>query len=76
MNIKAFLDYSLNFTGKVLPIALNFVDDLFFIFLSKLGVTLPGLTWLGPTLFVCTLSFTLIRWGMKRREAYVAALVT
>lgn len=64
--LKDLLEYSLSLTGKALPFALSFVDDFFFLLLAKLDIKLPGLTWLGPTLFIITLLFTLTRWLMKR----------
>lgn len=72
--LKDLLEYSLSLTGKALPFALSFVDDFFFLLLGKLDIQLPGLTWLGPILFITTLLFTLIRWLMKRPSIHPPVL--
>lgn len=46
---------------KVFPIALSFVDDALILVLSKIGVHLPGLQWLGTALLILTILYWTVR---------------
>lgn len=57
--------------SKLAPLALSFADDLLVIGLSRLGISLPGIAWIGPLLLTVTLLFwltRLIHYGAKFYE--------
>lgn len=72
VNLKDLLKCTSSLTIKALPLALSFVDDILFLLLAKLGISLPGLAWLGPTLLIGTLLFNLTRWAINNHTKYVA----
>lgn len=46
---------------KGLPVALSFLDDALLLLLSKIGIPLPGLDWLGWFLLACTILHWTVR---------------
>lgn len=62
------LETMLQLAAKALPLALSFVDDLFLFILVKLGVAIPGLSWIGPLLLTATLLFYIGQWLITFRN--------
>lgn len=70
------LETMLQFAAKALPIALSFVDDLFLFILVKLGVAIPGLSWISPLLLTVTLLFYISQWVIKYRNRHASEWVS
>ena len=66
-HLKHLLESCLALTGKLLPLALSFIDDIALLILAKVGIQIPGLAWLGPVLLLSTTLFLVIRW-LKHRS--------
>lgn len=75
-NFDSILQLSLCIAAKVFPIALSFADDLLFFVLAKLGVGIPGLSWIGPLFLTASILLYFVRWMMQRRVACSAAFST
>lgn len=58
---STLLDLLQAVTQKGLPLLLNFLDDALLLGLSRLGVSLPWLEWLGMILLLGTLTYWAFR---------------
>lgn len=65
----------LQITAKALPIALSFVDDLILFVLVKLGINIPGMSWISPLLLTLSLLLYLNRGVMKYRNNSIGKVV-
>lgn len=70
------LETMLQLAAKALPIALSFADDLFLFILVKLGVAIPGLSWISPLLLTITLLFYISQWVIKYRNGNASEWVS
>ena len=66
----------LQLIAKALPIALSFADDLLLFILVKLGVTIPGISWISPLLLTLSLLFYISRWVMKYHNSNSSQLAS